>query len=65
MADTEMTSFRLAPDLAEALRKRAAERGETLSETMRQAALALLGTCPTCGQPVPRQDEREAAHEQP
>jgi hypothetical protein len=51
--DTTMTSFRLPSDVVEALRRHAEERGETLTETMRRAALTLLGTCPTCGQTIP------------
>ena len=49
MADTEMTSFRLPADLLGALRERAQENGESLSDTMRRAALMILGVCPTCG----------------
>lgn len=52
MAETEMASFRLPGDVVPALRKLAEEQGETLSDVLRQAALAKLGTCPTCGQPV-------------
>jgi hypothetical protein len=50
MPEPGMTSFRMPPDLLAALRKRAEDSGESLSETMRRAALTLLGTCPTCGQ---------------
>lgn len=53
MADKEMTSFRLDGDVVAALRKHAEERGETLTETLRRAALMILGKCPTCGQAVP------------
>jgi len=49
MAKDEMTSFRLPGDMAAALRERAGQRGESLSDVMREAALMLLGTCPTCG----------------
>lgn len=52
-AKTEMTSVRLPAVLIAALRKHAAESGETLSDVMREAALRLLGVCPTCGRPVP------------
>jgi len=36
-------------DLLDALRKHAEQNGETLSDTVRRAALLLLGICPTCG----------------
>jgi hypothetical protein len=49
MPETEMTSFRLPSDIVTALRKLAEEQGETLSDVLRQAALAKLGICPTCG----------------
>ena len=48
--DKVMTSFRLSPDLVEALRKHAEENGESLSDVLRRAALLVLGICPTCGQ---------------
>jgi hypothetical protein len=47
-----MTSFRLDTDIVTALRKRAGERGESLSDVMRSAALLILGYCPTCQRKV-------------
>jgi hypothetical protein len=55
MADSEMTSFRLPADLVAALRQRAAENGESLSDLLRRGALMVLGICPTCGQSAPQQ----------
>lgn len=52
-ADTEMASARLPADLVAALRKRAGERGESMSDLLRQGALLILGICPTCGQKAP------------
>jgi hypothetical protein len=52
MAETEMASFRLPGDIVAALRKLAEDRGETLSDVLRQAALAKLGICPTCGRTI-------------
>lgn len=52
MAETEMTSFRLPGDIIAALRKLAEDRGETLSDVLRQAALVRLGICPTCGRTI-------------
>jgi hypothetical protein len=46
---TEMTSFRLPADLVAALKERAAENGESLSDALRRGALMVLGKCPTCG----------------
>jgi hypothetical protein len=53
MPDTEMTSFRLTADLVAALKQRAAENGEPLSDILRRGALMVLGICPTCGQKAP------------
>jgi hypothetical protein len=53
MADTEMASARLPADLVSALRKRADENGDSLSDLLRQGALLILGICPTCGQKAP------------
>ena len=50
MTRTPATSFRLPPELLAALREHADERGETVSDALRDAVLALLGRCPTCGQ---------------
>lgn len=47
-----MTSFRLPGDIIAALRKLAEDRGETLSDVLRQAALVRLGICPTCGRTI-------------
>ena len=47
---SEMTSFRLPGDLLAALRQRADENGEPLSDVLRRAVLLVLGKCPTCGQ---------------
>lgn len=52
MAEKEMLSFRLPTDLLTALKERAEADGETLSDTIRRAALVLLGVCPTCGAPT-------------
>jgi ribbon-helix-helix CopG family protein len=48
MTQREMTSFRLEPEIVAALRKHAEERGESLSDVLRRAALLVLGYCPTC-----------------
>ena len=45
-------SVRMPADVVAALRKRAEESGESLSNVLRRAALMALGICPTCGQPV-------------
>lgn len=60
MASSEMTSFRLPGDVVAALRKRASENGEPLSDLLRRAALLVLGKCPTCGQPIPATGEARA-----
>lgn len=56
-APKEVASFRL-PDLVAALRKRADENDETVSDLMRRGCLMVLGICPTCERPVP--DGQEA-----
>jgi hypothetical protein len=53
VADTEMASARLPADLVAALKQRAAENGESLSDALRRGALMVLGICPTCGQKAP------------
>ena len=60
MADTEMASARLPAEIVAALRKRAEESGESLSDLLRRGALMVLGICPTCGQkaPDPGEDPR-------
>ncbi len=60
MANDEMTSFRLPTDLVTALRQRATENGESLSDTLRRGALIVLGICPTCGQPAPALPGKDA-----
>lgn len=70
MSDDKVTSFRLPADLATALKQRADENGETVSDVVRRSALMVLGICPTCGQKAPGEDgwraderrRREAAH---
>lgn len=49
-----ITAFPLPAGLLAALREHAEENGETLADVMRRAALTLLGACPTCGQPAPK-----------
>jgi hypothetical protein len=51
-----MISLRLPPDLAEGLRRHADGTGTSVSDLLRRAALELLGTCPTCGQPVKKEN---------
>ena len=51
--DGTPVSVRLPADLMAALRKRAEENGETISDALRNGALMLLGICPTCGQKAP------------
>lgn len=46
--EREMASFRLETEIVTALRKLAAERGESLSDVLRRGALLVLGYCPTC-----------------
>jgi hypothetical protein len=58
VADTEMTSFRLPSEIVQALRKRAEENGESLSDALRRGALMVLGICPTCGQETPAPDQK-------
>lgn len=53
MAETEMASARLPADLVTALKQRAADNGESLSDLLRRGALMVLGVCPTCGQKAP------------
>jgi hypothetical protein len=53
VADTEMASARLPADIVAALKKRADEGGESLSDLLRRGALMVLGICPTCGQKAP------------
>ena len=60
MPESEMTSVRLPGDLAAALKQRAAENGESLSDVMRRGALMVLGICPTCGQKAPEIAARKA-----
>jgi hypothetical protein len=50
-----MASFRLPADLVTALRQRATEDGESLSDILRRGALMVLGVCPTCGQKAPQE----------
>ena len=57
MAESEMASARLPGELVAALRKRAEETGESLSDQIRAGALMLLGICPTCGQKAPAPEE--------
>ena len=58
MADSEMTSFRLSVDLVAALKQRAADNGEPLSDLLRRGALMVLGICPTCGQKAPQEQQQ-------
>lgn len=53
-----MTSARLPADVVAALRKRAGENGETVSDLLRRGALMVLGICPTCGRPVGGRDDQ-------
>ena len=55
-----MTSFRLSADLVAALKQRAAENGEALSDLLRRGALMVLGICPTCGQKAPAEGTGQA-----
>jgi len=61
----EVTSFRLDAPLAKAVRDHAAERGQSASDSFRDAVLLLLGYCPTCGRKAgaaePGSDEAVAA----
>ena len=52
-----MASARLPGDMVAALKQRAAENGESLSDLLRRGALMVLGICPTCGQKAPQQQE--------
>jgi hypothetical protein len=51
-----MASFRLPGDLVAALRQRAADNDESMSDILRRGALMVLGICPTCGQKAPGED---------
>lgn len=53
MASDEMASFRLQSDIVKALKERAAQNEESLSDILRRGALMVLGVCPTCGQKAP------------
>lgn len=53
MPESEMASARLPADLVAALKQRAAQNGESLSDLLRRGALMVLGVCPTCGQKAP------------
>lgn len=57
MPETEMASARLPGDMVAALKQKAAENGESLSDLLRRGALMVLGICPTCGQKAPQQQE--------
>ncbi len=57
MAEDKVASIRLPGDLAAALKQRADENGETLSDVVRRGALMVLGICPTCGQKAPAATE--------
>lgn len=57
----EPTSFRLPADVLAALRTRAENTGESVSDQLRQGALMLLGICPTCGQKAPAPQGGEEA----
>lgn len=59
MSETEMASARLPGDMVAALKQRAAENGESLSDLLRRGALMVLGICPTCGQKAPRPEGTE------
>ena len=50
---TQVASFRLSADLVAALRQRADENGESLSDALRRGVLMIIGKCPTCGQDAP------------
>jgi Ribbon-helix-helix protein, copG family len=56
-AAKEMTSVRLDAEILAALRKLAEERGESLSDILRRAALLVLGYCPTCQRKVGAADD--------
>ena len=43
MASRDMASFRMDPQLVDALRKHAEEGGESLSDVLRRGALMVLG----------------------
>jgi hypothetical protein len=53
VADSEMASARLPADLVAALKQRAVQNDESLSDLLRRGALMVLGICPTCGQKAP------------
>lgn len=53
MSDGTPVSVRLPADLMAALRERAEQNGETVSDALRRGALMVLGICPTCGQKAP------------
>jgi Arc/MetJ-type ribon-helix-helix transcriptional regulator len=44
------TTFRLPSELAEALRVHAERKEQSVSDVLRDAVLAVIGRCPTCGQ---------------
>jgi hypothetical protein len=62
VAETEMASARLPGEIVAALKKRAEENGESLSDMLRRGALMVLGICPTCGQKAPEAG-KDAARE--
>ena len=45
------------PDVTRAMQELANQRGETFSDVMRDAALLLLGNCPTCGHKIERKPD--------
>lgn len=55
--DGSPVSVRLPGDVVAALKERAKDNGETVSDAIRRGALMVLGICPTCGRKV----EPEAA----
>ena len=50
-------SVRLDNDVVNALKQAAEQRGENFSDVMRDAALAYLGKCPTCGHQIERKPD--------
>jgi hypothetical protein len=48
----DVISFRLPADLVAALRQKATENGETLTDLLRRGALLEVGICPTCNRPM-------------
>lgn len=54
MMGKQTVSLRLDEEIADALHNAAEDQGVTMTSLIRKALLDYLGTCPTCGQEIPK-----------